>query len=863
MSFPVVNGVEVAVPPPSGYRVDFENPLTDASMVRNAYWIFGMEFAIATAFLGQRMYTNAVILRKFLIDDYLILFAWVLSIAAQSCLLNAYSRKLLGVHAWEMPIDSNTEANLLVMCTTLTYIPTTILSKLTLCFFYYRLSPSLWYQYSVYFTGFLCSASLVGIWFSVLFACKPIAAGWDVRMSVGATCINRPPIYITQAAFGCITDVMLLVLPIPTVIGLQMSARQKLGLVGLFAIGSITLITSIVRLVLLLPSLSNPDQSWSLAEGCLWVYVIYSLLCNPSDTDSIIEANLLIMCGSLPTLRVFLKNVAPRVLGDKSTRKGSEEQSGSANFGLHTFGGSNGPRRKFDTLVELEHDTHFNRVSLRPEGMGKTDVNIYSGRSDESLEHNPTGDNDSEDGILQTPQSSTNMSNTRIEIDPEGDTLIILPVKPVSTQSETPDSPTEKRFLCSKKHLTLACRRAAKLFSSQFKEASVESDGLHHWKFEGIFDAEAFELVLKIIHGKTRNVPRSVKLDLLSDIATIVDDLECHEAVAFFSTNWLFGWTVEWLQPGQLRDKPLAQVILASFVFEHASLFQTYTKMAIRHNIDVVSTYDLPIRADVSDKIESTRIDILQRLVDGLEGLQTKILADKVGCNEACRAMLLGSLLQGAKKSGLYPHPQSPFPKLCLDAVLATLANLQSPAYFGPQSQGPLLNYSGRWNLDPTSASLVSGGLLGYQSGLVQGQPKPAPAGTNTPSAPTPQQTASAAGLTQPSGGLFGHRSAAQNTSTGPSFNFGRPSHSSGDPSGTSTASQNPKSPQVSSQAGTKGLFGSIASNAGTPPSTADNPEQPGTIVRHNCRLKDLIEPLVVAAEKEITGLKLADFPRP
>jgi hypothetical protein len=78
MSFPVVNGVEVAVPPPSGYRVDFENPLTDASMVRNAYWIFGMEFAIATAFLGQRMYTNAVILRKFLIDDCKcsMLFAW-------------------------------------------------------------------------------------------------------------------------------------------------------------------------------------------------------------------------------------------------------------------------------------------------------------------------------------------------------------------------------------------------------------------------------------------------------------------------------------------------------------------------------------------------------------------------------------------------------------------------------------------------------------------------------------------------------------------------------------------------------------------------------------------------------------------
>ncbi|KAG8670662.1 hypothetical protein FPOAC2_07487 [Fusarium poae] len=386
MSFPVVNGVEVAVPPPTGYRVDFDNPETDESMVRNAYWIFGLEFAFATAFLGQRLYTNGVILRKFMIDDYLILFAWILSIAAQSCLLDAYRRNLLGVHAWEMPVDSNTQSALLVMCTTLTYIPTTILSKLTLCFFYYRLSPSLWYQYSVVFTGFICTTSLVGIWFSVLFACKPIAAGWDVRLSVGAECINRPPIYITQAAFGCVTDLMLLLLPIPTVIGLQMSTRQKFGVLGLFAIGSITLVTSIVRLVLLLPSLSNPDQSWSLAEGCLWV---------------IIEANLLIMCGSLPTLRVFLKHVAPRVLGDKSQNKPSQEDS--ASFGLHTFGGSNGPRRKFDTLVELEHDMHFNRSSLRPEGMGKTNVKVFSGQSNESLMNQAqTGDDKSEDGILQT-----------------------------------------------------------------------------------------------------------------------------------------------------------------------------------------------------------------------------------------------------------------------------------------------------------------------------------------------------------------------------------------------------------------------------------------------------------------------------
>ncbi|RYP16714.1 hypothetical protein DL765_004950 [Monosporascus sp. GIB2] len=340
MSFPVIDGVETAMVPPPGWQVNFEHPTTAEATIRQAYWIFGFEFAIATAFLGQRMYTNSVLLRKFLLDDYMILLAWLLSIAAQSCLLRAYRRGLLGVHAWEMSLDRNNESTLLVLLTTLNYIPTTILSKLTLCSFYFRLSPSIPYRYSVCFTGFVCASSLIGIWFSVLFACNPIAAAWDLRVAAEASCINRPVIYITQAAFGCVTDLMLLVLPIPTVVGLQMSTRQKVGLLGLFAIGSVTLITSIVRLVLLLPSLANPDQSWSLAEGCLWVAV------------------------------------APRLLGEKSIKNSIDQNSGGGSYGLRTFGGSNNPRRKFDTLVELEYGDNFNRSNSRADGLGNSDVHI-------------------------------------------------------------------------------------------------------------------------------------------------------------------------------------------------------------------------------------------------------------------------------------------------------------------------------------------------------------------------------------------------------------------------------------------------------------------------------------------------------
>ncbi|KAF4943109.1 hypothetical protein FSARC_15044, partial [Fusarium sarcochroum] len=195
------------------------------------------------------------------------------------------------------------------------------------------------------------------------------------------------------------------------------------------------------------------------------------------------------------------------------------------------------------------------------------------------------------------------MPTTQIQIDPEGDVLIILPVDKPGVKpklSNSPGSPTVKHFLCSKKHLTLASPRAAKIFSSSFKEASKQDDGFHHWIFEAIFDAEAFELVLRIIHGKTREIPQVIELDVLAAIASITDDLQCHDALYYFSHRWMSSFHgVFGSRLPEAMNKTLAQFILISFVFEHVRLFQDSTKTAIRFSDGVIPTFELPIRADI------------------------------------------------------------------------------------------------------------------------------------------------------------------------------------------------------------------------------------------------------------------------
>ena len=78
----------------------------------------------------------------------------------------------------------------------------------------------------------------ISIFFSLIFACNPIAKSWDVTILEGS-CVDRPALYIATAVLGVATDVILLALPIPMVLGLQMPKMQKVGLLFMFAIGSL------------------------------------------------------------------------------------------------------------------------------------------------------------------------------------------------------------------------------------------------------------------------------------------------------------------------------------------------------------------------------------------------------------------------------------------------------------------------------------------------------------------------------------------------------------------------------------------------------------------------------------------------
>lgn len=98
---------------------------------------------------------------------------------------------------------------------------------------YKRTNLMFWAPYALIWTnlGFYLVTSLIAI-----FGCKPIAKAWDPLITRGH-CLNRHATAIAVAIINCLTDFMILVLPLRAIWNLQIPRRKKLAISSVFLVG--------------------------------------------------------------------------------------------------------------------------------------------------------------------------------------------------------------------------------------------------------------------------------------------------------------------------------------------------------------------------------------------------------------------------------------------------------------------------------------------------------------------------------------------------------------------------------------------------------------------------------------------------
>lgn len=152
--------------------------------------------------------------------------------------------------------------------------------------------------------------------------------------------------------------------------------------------------------------------------------------------------------------------------------------------------------------------------------------------------------------------------------------------------------PQKVYFRVSSRHLILASAQ----FERRLKECWSEG---HTLCSEGYVempvtdcDPEALLILLNIIHGHTRRVPRSIDVESLTKIAVLVDYYECHEAVEIFSDMWIDRLKGE---VPTTYSSELIKWLCISWVFRKDEIFRSVTQVAQCQSKGRIEQHGLPI----------------------------------------------------------------------------------------------------------------------------------------------------------------------------------------------------------------------------------------------------------------------------
>lgn len=113
-------------------------------------------------------------------------------------------------------------------------------AKLSLLVVYLRVAPGGWFKtWSWIIVGIVLCHTIVLV-FLMVFSCTPVPKRWDITIpATQGSCINVVALYFATAIANIVTDVMVMVLPIPLVLRLHMPKWQKHGVLLVFTFASL------------------------------------------------------------------------------------------------------------------------------------------------------------------------------------------------------------------------------------------------------------------------------------------------------------------------------------------------------------------------------------------------------------------------------------------------------------------------------------------------------------------------------------------------------------------------------------------------------------------------------------------------
>lgn len=75
--------------------------------------------------------------------------------------------------------------------------------------------------------------------FGAAFTCVPVRHFWDKDSEDDYRCVNQKALWFSNASLNIVTDLVVLICPMPALKSLQLPKRQKIGVMIVFALGGV------------------------------------------------------------------------------------------------------------------------------------------------------------------------------------------------------------------------------------------------------------------------------------------------------------------------------------------------------------------------------------------------------------------------------------------------------------------------------------------------------------------------------------------------------------------------------------------------------------------------------------------------
>ncbi|PLN78833.1 hypothetical protein BDW42DRAFT_201964 [Aspergillus taichungensis] len=283
--------IEPVIPPPPGITSNFEHPHDALHTVNKVTQILCL--VVTTVVVIIRALVRIHLHRSVTLEDYATFAGWAMFTGFCACML-VLNKHGGGYHGWDVPKSNLISFQKASYATTIIYVPMVFTVKLALLSVMLRIfAPDRKKVIIIYISLAILVCYYVPALFIKVFFCRPVSAYW-LGTDNGGTCINQQKVIIADSAISMISDLWILVLPIPMLWSLNMTVIKKLRVIGMLGAGGLATAFSIWRLQIMV------DEGHTLDLTYFWIRAV--LTANA-------EAGIGLICACLPAMSALFATV--------------------------------------------------------------------------------------------------------------------------------------------------------------------------------------------------------------------------------------------------------------------------------------------------------------------------------------------------------------------------------------------------------------------------------------------------------------------------------------------------------------------------------------------------------------------------